>query len=205
METGRTGPAQRAVEGHDDAGSAEAAPSGGRRGPEAFSRPTRASPSHRGHANLGSKKEGSSGHRLARVGWARRRTASRGTPRSSSAPRAAPSRRPGSPLRLCALDALRRVSRVSRSPPRAAAGRVLRIYIYIYIYIYILYIYIYVYAPSRIQRAARRVRSGWLAAARSLLLEKLDAHIKDWYKIWTAFKVVARECIKLARGFRQWS
>ena len=27
-------------------------------------------------------------------------------------------------------------------------------------------------------------------------LEKLDAHIKDWYKIWTAFKVVARECIK---------
>ena len=26
-------------------------------------------------------------------------------------------------------------------------------------------------------------------------LEKLDAHIKDWYKIWTAFKVVARECI----------
>ena len=27
-------------------------------------------------------------------------------------------------------------------------------------------------------------------------LEKLDAHIKDLYKIWTAFKVVARECIK---------
>ena len=27
-------------------------------------------------------------------------------------------------------------------------------------------------------------------------LEKLDAHIKDWYKIWTAFKTVARECIK---------
>ena len=27
-------------------------------------------------------------------------------------------------------------------------------------------------------------------------LEKLDAHIQDWYKIWTAFKVVARECIK---------
>ena len=27
-------------------------------------------------------------------------------------------------------------------------------------------------------------------------LEKLDAHVKDWYKIWTAFKAVARECIK---------
>ena len=27
-------------------------------------------------------------------------------------------------------------------------------------------------------------------------LEKLDAHIKYWYKIWTAFKVVARESIK---------
>ena len=27
-------------------------------------------------------------------------------------------------------------------------------------------------------------------------LEKLNAHIKDWYKIRTAFKVVARECIK---------
>ena len=27
-------------------------------------------------------------------------------------------------------------------------------------------------------------------------LKKFDAHIKDWYKIWTAFKVVARECIK---------
>ena len=27
-------------------------------------------------------------------------------------------------------------------------------------------------------------------------LEKLDAHIKDWYKIRTAFKVVARERIK---------
>ena len=27
-------------------------------------------------------------------------------------------------------------------------------------------------------------------------LEKLDAHIKDWYKISTAFKVVAKECIK---------
>ena len=27
-------------------------------------------------------------------------------------------------------------------------------------------------------------------------LENLGAHIKDWYKIWTAFKVVARECIK---------
>ena len=27
-------------------------------------------------------------------------------------------------------------------------------------------------------------------------LERLDAHIKEWYKIWTAFKAVARECIK---------
>ena len=27
-------------------------------------------------------------------------------------------------------------------------------------------------------------------------LEKPDAHIKDWYKIWTAFKVVARERIQ---------
>ena len=27
-------------------------------------------------------------------------------------------------------------------------------------------------------------------------LAKLDAHIKYWYKIWTAFKVVARACIK---------
>ena len=27
-------------------------------------------------------------------------------------------------------------------------------------------------------------------------LMKLDAHIKDWYKIWTCFQAVARECIK---------
>ena len=27
-------------------------------------------------------------------------------------------------------------------------------------------------------------------------LEKPETHIKDWYKIWTAFKAVARECIK---------
>ena len=26
-------------------------------------------------------------------------------------------------------------------------------------------------------------------------LVKLDAHINDWYRIWTAFKVVARECL----------
>ena len=27
-------------------------------------------------------------------------------------------------------------------------------------------------------------------------LKKLGALIKDWYKIWTSFKAVARECIK---------
>ena len=27
-------------------------------------------------------------------------------------------------------------------------------------------------------------------------LEQVDAHIQDWYKIWTSFKAVARECIK---------
>ena len=27
-------------------------------------------------------------------------------------------------------------------------------------------------------------------------LERLDAHITGWYKIWTAFRAVARECIK---------